>query len=252
VKIFISWSQERSRLIAEALRDWLPDVIQNVKPWMSAVDADRGARWRNSIAKELNEADAGIICLTPENQENPWLLFEAGALSRKEESRVYTYLFEMRDTRDPLAQFQHTLAAEDGTKSLVRSMNRLMGTAGLEPARLEKALDRLWPDLQRRLGTIPSIADEERPPERNTHDLIQEVLNYVRELARRAEQQDKLAQEEISRLENFRRTSLGQGVSSYGGGRAANRKMLQQLAGTPPVDPIKPAPGFDLPEPQDD
>jgi hypothetical protein len=117
VKIFISWSEDRGRQVAEALRDWLPDVIQNVKPWMSAIDAERGARWRNSIAKELADATAGIICLTPESQESPWLLFEAGALSNNEEARVYTYLFDMQTVRDPLAQFQHTLANEDGTKT---------------------------------------------------------------------------------------------------------------------------------------
>jgi hypothetical protein len=198
VKLFISWSQPRGRLVAEALRDWLPDVIQNVKPWMSAVDTERGARWRNSIAKELNDADVGIICLTPENQEAPWLLFEAGALSKKqEEARVYTYLFDMDGVRDPLAQFQHTMANEIGTKDLARSINKLMGDKGLESGRLEKALDRLWPELDRRLHEIPPT-NEPRPPEPDASEMLREVLNYVRELARRAEKAE--ARESLAKL----------------------------------------------------
>src|SRR5215472_19191834 len=92
LRIFISWSGSRSRGTAEALRDWLPDVLNIVDPWLSAADVEKGAKWRQVISGELEKANFAILCLTPENLSSPWLLFEAGALSKRSEALVCTYL----------------------------------------------------------------------------------------------------------------------------------------------------------------
>ncbi len=39
--VFISWSGELSKKIAEAIRDWIPCVIQAVKPYYSPDDISR-------------------------------------------------------------------------------------------------------------------------------------------------------------------------------------------------------------------
>jgi hypothetical protein len=108
MKLFLSWSGARSQAIAEALREWLPKVIQAVKPWMSAIDIDRGARWSSDIAVELSDTSFGILCITPENLNAPWIHFEAGALSKTlEKSLVCPYLLELEptDLKGPLVQF---------------------------------------------------------------------------------------------------------------------------------------------------
>lgn len=38
VKVFIGWSGEQSRSVAQALRGWLRTVVQHVEPWMSDED----------------------------------------------------------------------------------------------------------------------------------------------------------------------------------------------------------------------
>jgi hypothetical protein len=81
MKVFISWSGERSKRIAEAFRDLLGDILQNVESWLSFEDIQKGARWNSEIAVQLKDSNLGLVCLTPEAQESPWLLFEAGALS---------------------------------------------------------------------------------------------------------------------------------------------------------------------------
>ena len=86
--LFISWSGARSGAAAEALRDWLPKVVNEIKPWLSSADIDKGARWSSDIAVRLQSARAGIICLTPGNLRSEWILFEAGALSRSFKKRL--------------------------------------------------------------------------------------------------------------------------------------------------------------------
>jgi len=71
MKVFISWSGDLSKCLAEVLRQWLPAVIQAVKPYYSPDDITKGARWTTEIAKELEEASLGIICLTQDNLEGP-------------------------------------------------------------------------------------------------------------------------------------------------------------------------------------
>jgi hypothetical protein len=75
MEVFISWSGERSKAVAEALHDWLPNVIQTVRPWVSLADIEKGTRWNTDIASQLAECRVGLICLTPENVSAPWLLF---------------------------------------------------------------------------------------------------------------------------------------------------------------------------------
>lgn len=110
-KVFISWSGDLSRKLAESLRRWLPGVLQFVKPYFTPEDIEKGTRWGSDILKELESSEVGILCLTKTNTESPWMLFEAGALSKTlEKSKVCTALFgiETTDLTGPLTIFQHT------------------------------------------------------------------------------------------------------------------------------------------------
>ena len=186
--VFISWSGERSGKVAEALHNWLPSVIQSVSPFMSASDIEKGSRWSSEIANRLEKSQFGLICLTPENLEAPWLLFEAGALSKSiGNSRVVPYLYEvsLAQLQGPLTQFQAALAEKEPTRDTIRSINTALGDEGLEASRLEKYFETWWPDLEKSLQSIPAGGGAASPP-RSDREILEEILGVVRQVSRRS------------------------------------------------------------------
>ena len=186
MEVFISWSGERSEKVAEALRDWLPSVIQSVDPFMSASDIDKGSRWSNDLARHLEDAQFGLICLTQENLKAPWLLFEAGALSKSiENSRVVPFLYEVSSAQleGPLAQFQASGADKNSTLELVKLINEQSEGDGLDPARLENTFETWWPQLEKALEKIPK-ATKKAPSSRTDRDIMEEILRLTRQMSR--------------------------------------------------------------------
>jgi len=186
MKVFLSWSGEPSRRLAEALRDWLPAVLQAVEPWMSAEDIDKGARWSAQVAGELEQAKVGILCLTRDNLGAPWVLFEAGALSKTlSKTYVCPYLLGLRpsDLRGPLVQFQAAEANEADTRRLAATINSALGPNALSEKALDRAFATWWPGLEKTLKSLPTGRPPARPA-RSERDLLEETLTLVRELAR--------------------------------------------------------------------
>jgi len=186
MKVFISWSGPRSRLVAEALHSWLPDVLQNVEPWMSRRDIGAGARWGHELDEQLDATDFGILCVTSENAAEPWLNYEAGALAKRvSSSGVVPYLIGMTSATDlpqgPLSRFQAKVAISE-TFDVLAAMNAAMTIGRVADDKLRRSFDRWWPDLQFVLSKLPEPEKPSQGPE--LPDMIREVLETVRELAR--------------------------------------------------------------------
>ena len=182
MKVFISWSGKRSQALANMLRDWLPNVIQAIKPWMSDVDIDKGSRWSKDIAFQLEESKVGIICLTPENLEAPWILFEAGALSKSlEKSYVCPFLFKIdpSDIKGPLVQFQATKANKNDTQKLLHTINQALEGEAIPKEKLDEAFEVWWPKFEQNLENIPDI-ETIKEPKRSDREILEEILELVR------------------------------------------------------------------------
>jgi hypothetical protein len=182
MKIFLSWSGARSLAVAKLLRDWLPLVIQNARPWLSAEDIERGARWSTSLARELVDTQFGILCVTAENRRAPWLLFEAGALSKSlERSLVCPLLLDVHpaDLDGPLVQFQGATACKEDAWKLIQTLNGAMGESRLIDLQLERTFSRWWPDLANALARLPPANDGMSQP-RPQSELVNEILELVR------------------------------------------------------------------------
>jgi hypothetical protein len=193
MKVFISWSGPVSKAVAESLYDWLPRVIQAVQPWLSTTAIDKGARWSTDIATQLEQSDLGLICLTPDNLEAPWILFESGALSKAlHRSYVCPYLFriEPSDLQGPLVQFQASKAEKEDTKKLVQTINRAQGATALPNDIVDDAFEVWWPKLDACLKNIPDTQQEQKP-NRDEREILEEMLELVRVQSRNALEPDK-------------------------------------------------------------
>ena len=190
-RVFISWSGEPSRLVASALRDWLPQVIQNAAPFMSEEDIAKGTRGNEAIAFELREAALGIICLTRTNLEAPWILFEAGALSNSLGAKdlVCPLLIGLRkaDVRPPLSQFQLTDGEEVDVRRLLQTINLSFDREfRLSDGALDRSFSMWWPELREVLSKAADLSrsGSRDAPIRSQEDMLQEVLQAIRRLER--------------------------------------------------------------------
>jgi hypothetical protein len=193
-KVFISWSGDLSNKLADAVRQWLPGVLQFVKPYFTPSDIEKGTKWASDIAGELESSDIGIICLTKENLLKPWILFEAGALSKNlENSRVCTLLFDIdsTDLKGPLTTFQTTRFDKRDFKKLVKTINNTGGDSKLEDAVLDQVFDMWWDKLEQQIADI--LAEHQDQADESEHrserDILEEILELSRLGARRKSRQ---------------------------------------------------------------
>lgn len=186
MKLFISWSGERSKLIATALKEWLPLVLHFVDPWLSEADIEAGQRWADAVAKELEVSKFGVLCVTRENLNSPWVLFEAGALAKSlEGARVTPLLFglDFTDITGPLAQFQAKKLEKKGVLELVHSLNQ-SAPQPVPEDRYRQLFEALWPELEKKVGQVPQAPAVARQARSQT-EVLEELVEAVRAMETR-------------------------------------------------------------------
>jgi TIR domain len=189
MKVFISWSGETSKRAAELIREWLPTVLQTVKPYFTPSDIEKGTRWSADIAKELDDSMAGIFCVTKENLNSQWLMFEAGAISKKvDQSLVCPILIgiDNSDINGPLTQFQTTLFEKSDFKKLVSDLNKANTSNILEESVLHTVFEKFWPELEEKMHTLlkgEGLTVDQRADLRSDRAVLEEILDLSRALA---------------------------------------------------------------------
>jgi len=188
LKVFITWSGKRSGEVGESIRQWLPGVLQAVKPYFSPDDVDKGSRWFPEISKELEASKVGLLCVTQDNLKSPWLLFEAGALSKNlDKSKVCPLLFGVNptDLTGPLAQFQATRFKKKDFKKVISMINGEISNGALESNVLDEVFEMWWPRLEKEVtNRLESSGEDEEEQTRSDRDLLEEILTLNRNITR--------------------------------------------------------------------
>ncbi|MCZ8100738.1 MAG: TIR domain-containing protein [Burkholderiales bacterium] len=187
MKLFISWSGDVSQQIAQEIRKWVPLILPAVKPFITSSDIEKGGRWGAEIPRELEESNFGLVCLTPTNLSAPWILFEAGALSKQLSGRVATCLFGVEPTsiRMPLSMFQWTKFEEEDVRKLIVDINKNVEPDQIRPtSELDELFPVLWPKLRDPISLILEAAahqgeDPPAPPV-DFAAVADEILTLVR------------------------------------------------------------------------
>lgn len=187
MEVFLSWSGDYSRELAEKFNKWLPKVIQNVTPFMSEKDLKLGSVWNDKINESLTDSIVGILFITPDNINSSWLNYEAGALSKTvdSESRIIPIVFGSDDPEilisdSPLKQFQTLLHTnETEIVKLVHALNANLEKP-LSQDNLMESFQVWWPDLRDDLKKIDEKYREKiriKKSEKKNGDLTEKGLS---------------------------------------------------------------------------
>lgn len=193
MKVFISWSGDRSRKLAEFLAGWLKKLPLAIEPWVSKDAIDPGVRWGKELSEALEGTSFGILCITAENQREPWISFEAGALSKTiEKSYVVPYLIGMKppELEQPLKQFQAIEANEEDTWKLIETIHMVSEDKTRTVNDLKDTFNVWWPKLSEQIENIKAIEiiENEEPKMPTTSDIqnsLGKVLTLLESLSSR-------------------------------------------------------------------
>ncbi len=145
--------------------------------------------WVKELNSRLANSNAGIIFLTPENQNEPWIQFEAGALAKGfTENRVFVLLIGLDDSQveGPLSNFNLSKSDEIGIKKIVFDLNNLLGENQISTDILSKVFEKNYPDLKQKIEQVLAQKLIQKQPEKRTEDDIQsEMLGILRGLSTR-------------------------------------------------------------------
>ncbi|BBP95986.1 hypothetical protein BSFA1_11150 [Burkholderia sp. SFA1] len=185
MRVFISWSKPAAKSVAIELKHCIEMCLGStgVDAWMSELDIPKGSRWSHAVAENLEKTDVGIICVTPENVREPWLYFEAGALSKSvQDSQVHPLVIGMPPSAlsGPLALFQATTFSFDNVLSLLISIAKSKGEPVNEAA-IRERFSRVWTPLETagKLAAASPQQKAEDPVESGLSAESTEVLQFI-------------------------------------------------------------------------
>ena len=186
MKVFVSWSGNLSKKIADAVNKWLPCLLQTVEVFYSPDDIEKGENWDQKISNELANCKFGIICLTPENVSAPWINFEAGAIAKSLESHVATLMININpsDIKGPLSRYQATKLEREDFFRLIQDINNNSDSPILSE-RISNTFEGLWPNIDKDLNEIviahkPNTKAAKKSPDAVNSEAVEEILQLVR------------------------------------------------------------------------
>lgn len=159
LKIFISWSKNKSREIALEVKDFFEGLFHNsIELWMSSDSIEYGSTFIIDINDALRKSDCCIAIITEENINSSWIMYEIGAIAGKsyfssdnlDTKAVIPIIFDGIDDKkfsnSPINQFQRLRFGKESIFNLSKQLNKRVGIYSSETS-LEKQFNLNWNGL---------------------------------------------------------------------------------------------------------
>lgn len=157
MNVFISWSGDKSNLTSKVLKTWLSHLFPFIKLSVSTDHIESGSKWTMSLPSSLDNTDIGIICITKENINSPWLLFEAGAMFKTlNENQLIPLLVDVENKAlpGPLSYFRTLTVQKKDIYALVKILSKHSSLKYKSEKHLETVFDNWYPLLEEQLTEI--------------------------------------------------------------------------------------------------
>jgi hypothetical protein len=183
MKVFISWSGDAEREVAEALRVAVNAVCAGrAEAFVSSQDIPKGERGLNVIDEKLKATDYGMVILSAANQVKPWINYEGGAMAKSLDNPVATILLDLipSDVEGPLAPLQSTQFGEE--EDMLRLFKEIAAAADKElPVQNVLVMfSNEWPKIQ--ASWTPPDDQDPSQPRRGDSDMLAEIVERVRSI----------------------------------------------------------------------
>lgn len=158
---------------------------------MSAKSIESGKLSVTQIMDALETTNFGIVCVTPENQNETWLNFEAGALAKAVANQGASAIplligFDsISRLRAPLSNFQAHLSSKEDLKTVVHAVNHALGSSARNSNQLDAAFEKWWPDLEEAIHEAEVWAPREDSvgrPSAEPPKMLEQILEAIRSL----------------------------------------------------------------------
>lgn len=194
MRIMISWAGALSRDVGIMLRELLSVTSQAADVFLSTEDIKVGASWQQALADIIASCQIAIVCITAENINSPWLMYEFGALSQRsndnESLRGIVPLLIDTDVKalhsSPFLQYQACDLSKDAIYKLVFQINQQLQSP-LPSSKLNELFNTIWPTFESKIRS--RLTERSESLENDNVDKFNELRQGAKHLL---EKMDKL------------------------------------------------------------
>jgi len=184
--IIVSWSGKLSHEIAKNFAECLDLVIGRQIGVFISDDIDMGSRWREELDEKLEQCKFGILIITKDNMNSPWLNFEAGAISKcVSKSKIVPILFDAEPSMLPstFSTFQAIRYKKEDLQNLFSFFNDKLNRPIKDFHNFFQK--NIWPNFEKNTNKIKELLFKKNNPSEtaspiSTKDKLEKILLELR------------------------------------------------------------------------